>query len=103
MIQAISPISSYSDPEYLRIIQELRRLGISPSGNKTVDKAKLEQAKTELITKIKEKEQVETKSDIQVQVIDPADEIQYAQRAEMEEQRLGAMTVAQLNRIYFNL
>ena len=40
---------------------------------------------------------------IGVQVIEPVDESEYAVRAEMEEQRLGAMSVAQLNRLYFGL
>lgn len=33
------------DPEYNRIIRELRALGIEPTGDKSVDKAKLQQAK----------------------------------------------------------
>ncbi len=33
------------DSEYQRIIRELRALGIEPTGNKTTDKAKLEEAK----------------------------------------------------------
>ena len=35
------------DSEYQRIIRELRALGIEPTGNKSVDKAKLEAAKAE--------------------------------------------------------
>lgn len=35
------------DSDYQRIIRELRALGIEPTGNKSVDKAKLEAAKAE--------------------------------------------------------
>lgn len=38
-------VSVAFDSEYQRIIRELRALGIEPTGNKTVDKAKLEAAK----------------------------------------------------------
>lgn len=100
MISAISSINSYSDPEYLRIMQELMRLGIAPSGNKTVDKSKLEAAKTELIQKIQIKQEEEQKQELQVQPLEAA---QDTQRAQMEEQRLGAMNVAELNKIYFGL
>ena len=104
MIQAISPIRNpYSDPEYLRILQELMRLGVTPTGNKDVDKAKLEQAKTELIEKIQQKEAHNQKQELQVQPMAPVDNVQDTKRAEMEQQRLGAMNIAELNKIYFNL
>lgn len=104
MIQAISPIMNpYSDPEYLRILQELMRLGIAPTGSKDVDKAKLAEAKAELIEKIKQKETHSQKQELQVQPITPVDTVQDSKRAEMEEQRLGAMNIAELNKIYFNL
>ena len=51
MIHAIRAISSYSDPEYQRIIQELRKLGIMPSGDPGIDRTKLNQAKAELLKK----------------------------------------------------
>lgn len=102
-ISALNPNIGCVDSEYMRILMELRRLGIAPSGNKSVDQAKLEKAKSELITKIKSKEQEEQRISTQVQVIDSVDEAQYAQRAEMEEQRLGAMTIAELNRLYFGI
>lgn len=100
MVAAVHAIGSYSDPEYLRILQELMKLGIAPSGNKSIDKAKLEQAKTELIEKIQTKQNEEQKQSIQVQ---PLEAIQDTQRSRMEEQRLGAMTVAELNRMYFGI
>ncbi len=102
MVQAISSIRSYSDPEYLRILQELMKLGIAPSGNKSIDKAKLEKAKQELIEKIKSKEESENKS-ARFQPLNSVEENEDSKKAEMEEQRLGAMTVAELNRLYFHI
>lgn len=104
MVAAINAISSSSyDAEYQRILQELMRLGISPSGNKTIDKGKLEQAKTELIQKIQNKNQEEEKNELQVETIGAVQDSQDAKRAQMEEQRLGAMTIAELNRMYFGI
>lgn len=104
MIAAINAISSSSyDAEYQRILQELMRLGISPSGNKTIDKGKLEQAKTELIQKIQNKNQEEEKNELQVETIGAVQDSQDVKRAQMEEQRLGAMTIAELNRMYFGI
>lgn len=106
MVQSISAIHSSIgsiDPEYMRIILELRRLGLTPSGNKEIDKSKLARAKEELITKIKSHEQNINNENLQIQTIAPADEIENSKRAEMEEQRLGAMTIAELNRLYFGI
>ena len=94
---------AYQDPEYMRIIQELRSLGYAPSGNKDADKVKLQQAKTELIQKIQEKDNEQSSNSLKVQTIAPIDEVQDNKRAELEEQRLGAMTVAELNRLYFKI
>lgn len=103
MIQAISQLAPYIDPEYLRIIQELRSLGLTPSGNKAVDAGRLAQAKAELVTKIKEKERAESNQSLQLQTIDPTDAAEKNTKAELEEQRLGAMTIAELNRLYHNI
>ena len=106
MIQTISALNTSIhsiDSEYMRIILELRRLGLTPSGNKEIDKAKLARAKEELITKIKSHEQNSNNENLQIQTIAPADEIENSKRAEMEEQRLGAMTIAELNRLYFGI
>ena len=108
MVAAVGAIDSYisgayTDPEYLRILQELRALGLAPSGNKEIDKAKVQRAKAELIEKIQEKEKVQNNNSLQVQTVDPVDDSQNSKRAELEEQRLGAMTVAELNRLYFHI
>lgn len=100
MVAAIQAIGSYCDPEYLRILRELMELGIAPSGNKTVDKAKLEQAKAEFIQKIKNKQDEEFKQEIQAQ---PLKNTRETQRTELEVQRLGAMNIAELNKVYFGL
>ena len=102
MLQAINSISGLRiDAEYVKIIQELRSFGIAPTGNKAIDKQKLIQAKAELVQRIKNKEETKKVQELNVQVLSPVDETQYTQKSEMEEQRLGAMTVAQLNRLYF--
>ena len=105
MALAISSIgsSSYTDAEYQRILQELMRLGITPSGNKSVDKNKLEQAKTELIQKIQTRNNEEEKQSLHVQPLEGVQDTQDSKRAQMEEQRLGAMTLAELNRMYFGI
>ena len=100
MVAAISAIGSYSDPEYLRILQELMQLGISPSGNKSVDKGKLEQAKLELIQKIQIKQEEEQKQDLKVQ---PLESPRDTEKARLETERIGAINVAELNKIYFGL
>lgn len=100
MIHAISPIGSYSDPEYLRILRELMKLGIAPSGNKAVDKGKLERAKEELVQKIQNKEFEQQKKELQIQPLEAAKEVE---KSRLEELRPGAMTVAELNRLYFGI
>ncbi len=103
MITAVNAIYSYSDHEYQVILQELMRLGIAPSGNKAIDKAKLEKAKAELVEKIIQKEKNNNSSDSFAKTIAPVEEVQDGKKAEMEEHRLGAMTVAELNRLYFGI
>ena len=98
MVAAVQAIhSAYSDPEYLRILQELMKLGIAPSGNKSIDKTKLEQAKAELIQKIQTRQEEEQKQNLQVEATKDT------QRAQLEELRPGATTIAELNRLYFGL
>ena len=92
------------DYEYYKIIQELRALGISPTGDKNTDKARLEAEKQKLVEKITEKkaeiseEKELSFDDIVVQTYQVS-----AERQEMEEKLLGAMTIAEWNRIYFGI
>lgn len=122
MVLAISGVRS-QDYEYYRIMQELIALGIQPSGNKANDQAKLAQARQELVNKIAEKrvEQAEpnrqavktyeTKEEYGInndkksefETVLSNTEVNYTTYEAMERERLGAMTIAQLNRIYFGL
>lgn len=103
MIAAINAINNYSDAEYQRILQELMRLGIAPSGNKNIDKGKLEQAKAELIQKIQTRQKEEEKQELKVQPIESLQDVQSSKRAQLEESRLGAMNLSELNKFYFGL
>ena len=103
MVAAISAIHSYEDPEYLRILAELMKLGIAPSGNKNIDKGKLEQAKIELVQKIQTRHREEEKQSIKFPPLEGVMDTQDSKRAQMEEERLGAMSIAELNKFYFGL
>ncbi len=97
MIQAISAIGQrnpFSDPEYMKIIQELFQLGLAPTGDKQVDKSRLETETQKLAQKIEEK--------VQEQNV-PGQSNDMAEKSRMEVQRLGAMTVAELNKILHGL
>ncbi len=103
MVAGIRAVHSYEDPEYLRILSELIKLGIAPSGNKNIDKGKLEQAKIELVQKIQTKHQEEARQELQFPPLEAVTDTQDSKRAQMEEARVGAMTVAELNRLYFGI
>ncbi len=87
MIQAVGAISHYADPEYIKILMELRKLGITPSGNKTVDRGKLIQEKQRLEEKFKVEEQA----------------LPNLEREKLEEQRTGATALAEINKILLGL
>ena len=93
MIQGIGAIGGkenvYNDPEYRKIIQELFKLGLAPTGNKNADKARLETEKQKIAQKIIQKAQEQQ----------PTHSNDNVQRAQMEEQKLGAMNVAELNKL----
>lgn len=100
-VGAIGSYGSQQDPEYLKVIKELAQMGIASSGNKNADVAKLKQGKTELIQKIQTKQNEEQKQDLQVQPLEATKESQQAQQ--LEYARTGAMTLAELNKLYFGL
>ncbi len=87
MIQAVGAINHYTDPEYIKILMELRKLGITPSGNKTIDREKLVQEKHRLEEKFEVKEQY----------------IPNIEREKLEEQRTGATALAEINKILLGL
>jgi hypothetical protein len=93
VIQAVGAIGQYSDPEYIKIIQELMKLGITPSGNKYIDKTKLEQAqqKTESKFEVDETQNKNQKDE------------QQTQKEQMEEQRVGATNLAEINKVLLGL
>lgn len=105
MVMAVGAIGSYGsnfqDPEYIKIIKELTQMGITPSGNKNTDVSKLKQAKTELTEKIQTKQNEEQKQELQVQPLEASKESQQTQQ--LEYAKTGAMTLAELNKLYFGL
>ena len=105
MVMAVGAIgsygSNYQDPEYIKIIKELTQMWITPSGNKNTYVSKLKQAKTELIEKIQTKQNEEQRQELKVQPLEASKESQQAQQLEYD--RTGAMTLAELNKLYFGL
>ena len=89
------------DSEYQRIIRELRALGIEPTGNKTTDKAKLEEAKA---AKAKKTNQVDNIQFVnKTEDTEKADEESSKDAAKDDktvqaEQMTGATQLAQLNK-----
>lgn len=75
-------------------------MGISPTYNKSADKALLAKAKAELIRKIQNKDDESKLSSHQVQSYSYQDDNEYQFRADLEEKRLGAMTLAELNKFF---
>ena len=92
MIQAIGPIGGVEDPEYKRIIEELRKLGIRPTGNKQIDKTRLTEIKSKQAEKVLES-QIQKSSD------DNTDK----EREQLERVKVGAMQLAELNKILLNI
>lgn len=82
------------DYEYYRIMQQLKALGITPSGNKSTDKARLNAEKNKIINKLEEKEFIETLLQIQED---------NTTKEQLEIDRPGAQKLAELNRIHFGL
>ena len=91
------------DYEHKRIIRELIAMGITPSYDKNIDKSKLEIEKNNLIEKISNKAEQNQGTSVSfeetvVGYYQPDNE-----RVGLEESRLGAMTLSELNKIYFGL
>ncbi len=104
MVQAIGSNFAYGiNAEYLRIMRDLLSLGIPPTGNQAKDADRLNKAGAELVQRINNNDISNSNKDLGVQVLNPVDRSDYAQRSEMEEQRLGAINIALLNKIYFKL
>ena len=93
MISAIGAIGHDYDPEYLQIIRELRKYGLTPSGNKEIDKSRLAQAKLK-------QEQAE---EFLLEDISKPDENKDTERALLEELRTGATELAKINRVLLGI
>ena len=95
-------VSVAIDSEYQRIIRELRALGIEPTGDKTVDKAKLEAAK--------QQQKAQNNSTVQVQAVTETNETEKAGAISSEDNvkndtaiqaqnMTGAEQIAKLNKL----
>lgn len=91
MIPAVGAIGDAYDPEYIKILYELRQMGITPTGNKIIDTAKLKNAKAEKAENLLE------------QKINENPDKNDKEREELERVRTGAMTLAQINRVLLNI
>ena len=91
------------DYEYYKIAKQLTELGLQPTGNKEQDKAKLRAEKTKLVQSIKgkAKRKDEKESDFKKTLKDVQNT--KTERHQVELDMLGAKTVSDLNKIYFNL
>ena len=74
--------------------------GITPSGNKNTDKTRLQIEKEKLINKISDQKDQQDTNFIETLLQVNEDT---AARQTMEEERIGAMSIAELNKYYFGL
>ena len=92
-----------SEEEYKLFLQTLMGI-VQHQRDKNTASNNLTVEKNGFIDRIQNNENVFSgENDIGIQVINPVDEIKYLQRSEMEEQRLGAINIAELNKLYFGL
>ena len=91
MIPAVGAINPNhcTDPEYIRILMELRKLGITPSGSKAIDRQKLADEKRRLEEKFEVKHSDSNKNQLE--------------RENLEKQRIGATALAEINKILLGL
>ena len=92
MIVSIGGISTGIPLEYAEIIQKMKKLGLVPTGNPVIDRARLIQEINRRVEKIEEKKKEEDKK------IEKTEE-----KIKLEEQMLGAKTLGEQNKIFFNL
>ena len=92
MIQAIRPVGYDYDSEYLRIVRELQKYGLTPTGNKQVDKSRLNSARQNFVDKLKDELSKETTPNSHT----------YPDSS-LEEKRVGANMVAEINKILLGL
>ena len=95
MIYPVIPIHKGMNSEYAWILAELRRLGLTPTGDINIDKA--------LVQKAKQKEN-ENKDEISIDKFNITAQSNETNELErMEEERIGAMNIALINRILLQI
>lgn len=96
MIYPVVPIHKRMNSEYAWILAELRRLGLAPTGNIDIDRAKVQEAK-----------QKEYEGDNKISLDEfnlPNEKFsENNEREEMEYERIGAMNVALINRVLLQI
>lgn len=104
MVVGISKISYATiDAEHYAIIQQLKALGITPTGNKDADRAKLNIEKNKLIQQIKTKAKNKNDNKPNFKEILGETISNNNPTNQLELEMLGAKSVGELNRIYFNI
>ena len=91
MIIPVFGLSMYIPSDYEQIIRKLRVLGLEPTGNKEVDKARLSQAVRKKAEKFELKKEVEQNNEKNIEL------------EKMEENRTGAKILGELNRFLFGI
>lgn len=86
-------ISADFDLEHIRIMRELEKYGVPKTGKKTIDKERLENVKEK---EIKAERIAEMK-------LENHEGEEYINRAHLEELKIGAMTLAEINRVILGL
>lgn len=92
MIVSIGGISTSIPLEYAEIIMKLKKLGLTPTGNPVIDRARLVQAIDEKVKELEEKKKEEAKK------IETTEE-----HRRLEEQKLGAQALAEQKKLFFGL
>ena len=91
MILPICGISTTIPSSYDEIIKKLRLLGLSPTGNPSLDRSRLANAIENRVQKLEEqKKEEKLKEEISIE-------------KKLEEERIGAQALAEQNKIFFNL
>lgn len=91
MILPIGGISRNAYLEQQEVKRKLLALGLSPTGNLEVDKSRLRKAEEKKVEKFELQEKEVFKDE------------RSQQKEKMEEERLGALNLAELNKIYHNI
>ena len=97
LIGSISGLGSGHSDEYNEILRKLRLLGIPPSGNYQIDKAKLDQAIKEKLENEQQKEQ------FKIEIQDKINPEERLNREKLEQERPGAQALGELKKILLGL